>query len=265
TLAARAVIRDVGRVMGLPFGKVDRIAKMIPEMTKSLAEAAREVDALATEIRTDPEVRQIVEVGSRLEGLSRHAGVHAAGVVIAPRPIEELVPLYKTNRDEIVTQWDKDVIEELGLLKMDFLGLRTLTVIDDTLQFLRLQGVELDLAEIPLDDPEVYRLFCDGRTNGIFQFESSGMKDMLRRAAPWRFEDLAAFNALYRPGALSVGMVEEFIKRKTGRKKVRYILPQTKSLLEETYGVIAYQEQVMQIAVQVAGFTMGEADVLRKA
>jgi DNA polymerase-3 subunit alpha len=265
TLAARAVIRDVGRVMGLPYGKVDKVAKMVPEMTKSLGEAAREVDALAAEIRSDPEVRQVVEVGMRLEGLTRHAGMHAAGVVIAPRPIEELVPLYKTSRDEIVTQWDKDVIEELGLLKMDFLGLRTLTVIDDALQLLALQGVEIDLAEIPLDDPRTYELFCAGRTNGIFQFESSGMKDLLRRAAPSRFEDLAAFNALYRPGALSVGMVEEFIERKRGRKKVVYLLPETKPILEETYGVIAYQEQVMQVAVEVAGFTMGEADVLRKA
>ena len=265
TLAARAVIRDVGRVMGLPYGKVDRVAKMVPEMTKSLAEAIRDVDALQAEIRSDPEVRQVIEVGTRLEGLTRHAGMHAAGVVIAPRPIEELVPLCKTNRDEVITQWDKDVIEELGLLKMDFLGLRTLTVIDDTLRLLRLQGVEIDLAEIPLDDPETFRLFCDGRTNGIFQFESSGMKDMLRRAAPSRFMDLSAFNALYRPGALSVGMVEEFIKRKRGERKVQYILPETRPILEETYGVIAYQEQVMRIAVDVAGFTMAEADVLRKA
>ncbi len=238
---------------------------MVPEMTKSLADATREVDSLAAEIRSDPEVRKVIEVGMRLEGLSRHAGMHAAGVVIAPRPIQELVPLCKTNRDEVITQWDKDIIEELGLLKMDFLGLRTLTVIDDTLQLLRLQGIALDLAEIPLDDPQVFHLFQQGHTNGIFQFESSGMKDMLRRAAPSRFMDLAAFNALYRPGALSVGMVDEFIKRKRGEKKVQYILPETRPILEETYGVIAYQEQVMKIAVEVSGFTMTEADVLRKA
>jgi DNA polymerase-3 subunit alpha len=264
TLAARAVIRDVGRVMGLPYGKVDRVAKMVPEMT-SLPDALKTVDALQAELRSDPEVKQVIDVGLRLEGLSRHAGMHAAGVVIAPRPIEELVPLCKTNRDEVITQWDKDVIEELGLLKMDFLGLRTLTVIDDTLQLLRHQSIEIDLAEIPLDDPETFRLFQEGRTNGIFQFESSGMKDMLRRAGPTRFMDLSAFNALYRPGALSVGMVEEFIKRKRGDKKVQYILPETKPILEETYGVIAYQEQVMRVAVDVAGFTMAEADVLRKA
>ncbi|MBZ0114257.1 MAG: DNA polymerase III subunit alpha [Thermoanaerobaculia bacterium] len=265
TLAARAVIRDVGRVLGLPYGKVDRVAKMVPEMTRSLGEAVKEVDALAQEIRNDPEVRQVIEVGRRLEGLTRHAGMHAAGVVITPDPIDELVPLCKTSRDEVITQWDKDVIEDLGLLKMDFLGLRTLTVIDDTLKMLALEGIEIDLAELPLDDPKVFQLFCEGSTSGIFQFESSGMRDMLIRAQPSRFEELAAFNALYRPGALSVGMVDEFIQRKLGKKKVKYILPETQPILEETFGVIAYQEQVMKIAQVVAGFSLGEADVLRKA
>ncbi|MEZ5314477.1 MAG: DNA polymerase III subunit alpha [Thermoanaerobaculia bacterium] len=265
TLAAKGALRDVGRVMGLPFAKMDRVAKMLPDMTRSLAEAAKSVDSLAAEVRSDPEIRRVVEVGGRLEGLTRHASVHAAGVVIAPCPIDELVPLYKTSRDEVTTQWDMKAVERLGLLKMDFLGLKTVTVVDDTLRALAHRGVELDLDSVPLDDPEVLKLFCDGRTNGIFQFESSGMKDMLRRAQPSKFEDLAAFNALYRPGALSVGMVDEFIQRKLGRKKVHYILPETQTILEETYGVIAYQEQVMQIAVAVAGFTMGEADVLRKA
>ncbi len=268
TLAAKALIRDVGRVMGIPYAKVDRIAKLVPDMTKSLAEAAREVDALAAEVASDPEVKTIVDVGSRLEGLTRHASVHAAGVVITPRPLDELVPLYKATRgddEQIMTQWDMNVVESLGLLKMDFLGLRTLTVIDDAVKILRHQGIDLDLDEVPLDDSEVYRLFCDGRTSGIFQFESRGMTDLLRRARPSKFEDLAAFNALYRPGALSVGMVEEYIQRKLGKKRVRYLLPEIKDILEETYGVITYQEQVMLIAVTVAGFTMAEADVLRKA
>ena len=265
TLAAKGVLRDVGRVLGLPFAQVDRVAKLIPDMTKSLAEAAKSNDSLAAEIARDPEVRQVVEVGSRLEGLTRHASVHAAGVVIAPRPIEEIVPLYKTSRDEVTTQWDMKVVERLGLLKMDFLGLKTVTVVDDTLKTLARQGIQLDLDSVALDDPKVFQLFCDGRTNGIFQFESSGMKDMLRRAQPTKFEDLCAFNALYRPGALSVGMVDEFIDRKLGRKKVHYLLAETEPILRETYGVIAYQEQVMQIAVAVAGFTMAEADVLRKA
>ena len=265
TLAAKAVIRDVGRVMGVPYGKVDRIAKMIPDMTRSLADAAREVPELASEVNSDPEVRKIVEVGSQLEGLTRHASLHAAGVVITPQPIDELVPLYKTSKDEIVTQWDMKVVEKLGLLKMDFLGLRTLTVIDDTLRALEHQGVQLDLDTIPLDDEATFKLFCDGRTSGVFQFESTGMTDLLRRAQPSRFEDLAALNALFRPGALSVGMVEEYIHRKSGRRKIRYILPETEPILRETYGVIAYQEQVMQIAVEIAGFSMGDADVLRAA
>lgn len=265
TLAAKAVIRDVGRVMGMPYSKVDRIAKMVPDMTKSLAEAAKEVDALAQEVRTDEEVRRIVEVGSRLEGAPRHASLHAAGVVITPEPTEQLVPLYKTSKGEIVTQWDKDVIESLGLLKMDFLGLRTLTVIDDTLRTLEHQGRPLDLDRVPLDDEKTFELFSEAKTSGIFQFESSGMKDLLRRANPDKFEDLAAMNALYRPGALSVGMVEEYILRKLGKRRIRFILPETEPILDETYGVIVYQEQVMQIAVEVAGFSMGEADVLRKA
>jgi DNA polymerase-3 subunit alpha len=265
TLAAKAVVRDVGRVMGLPYGAVDRIAKLLPDMEKSLGDAAKTVDSLAAELERDAQVRQIVEIGSRLEGLTRHASVHAAGVVIAPGRIDEIVPLARTSKDEVVTQWDMKGVERLGLLKMDFLGLKTVTVIDDALRALAHRGIALDLDAVPLDDPETFRLFAEGRTSGIFQFESPGMRDMLRRAAPSRFEDLAAFNALYRPGALSVGMVDDFIQRKQGRKKVTYILPETEPILRATYGVIAYQEQVMQIAVAIAGFTMGEADLLRKA
>ncbi|HSM14637.1 MAG TPA: DNA polymerase III subunit alpha, partial [Thermoanaerobaculia bacterium] len=173
TLAAKGVLRDVGRVMGLPYAAVDRVAKMLPEMEKSLGEASKTVDSLAAEIQRDPKIREVVEIGSRLEGLTRHASVHAAGVVIAPVPIDELVPLCKTARDEVVTQWDMKGVERLGLLKMDFLGLKTVTVVDDTLRNLREQGVELDPDAIPLDDPETFRLFAEGRTSGIFQFESS--------------------------------------------------------------------------------------------
>jgi DNA polymerase-3 subunit alpha len=268
TLAAKAVIRDVGRVLGVPYAKVDRIAKLVPEMTRSLAQAVKDVPKLEEEAAQDPEVAKIVRIGCRLEGLTRHASVHAAGVVITSEPLEELVPLYKVKKGDeetVTTQWDKDVVESLGLLKMDFLGLRTLTVIDDALILLRQQGEDFDLDRVPLDDPEVYRLFCEGRTNGIFQFESRGMKDLLRRAQPSKFEDLAAFNALYRPGTLTSGMVEQYIQRKRGDTRVSYVLPQTRPILEETYGVIVYQEQVMQIAVEVAGFTMAQADVLRKA
>jgi DNA polymerase-3 subunit alpha len=265
TLAAKGVLRDVGRVLGLPYAAVDRVAKLLPEMEKSLGEAAKTVESLAAEMRKDPQIREVVEIGSRLEGLSRHASVHAAGVVITPGPIDELVPLYKTNKDEVVTQWDMKGVERLGLLKMDFLGLKTVTVVDDTLKILRHQGIELDLDAVPLDDPKTFAIFAEGRTSGIFQFESSGMRDMLRRAQPSRFEDLCAFNALYRPGALSVGMVDRFIARKLGRERVVFVFPELEPILRETYGVIAYQEQVMQIAVAIAGFTMAEADVLRKA
>jgi DNA polymerase III subunit alpha len=266
TLAAKAVIRDVGRVMGLPYSKVDRIAKLIPDMTKSLGDAVKDNEALAAEMK-DPEVKQVIEVGKRLEGLTRHASVHAAGVVITPRPLDDLVPLYKVTKgdeEQIMTQWDMNIIESLGLLKMDFLGLRTLTVIDDAVKIVRQQGIDLDLDDVPLDDPETFKIFCEGRTSGIFQFESRGMTDLLRRVKPSRFDELAALNALYRPGALSVGMVEEYIQRKQGRK-FSYALPETKPILEETYGVFVYQEQVMLTAVAVAGFSMADADKLRKA
>ncbi|HEV8582157.1 MAG TPA: DNA polymerase III subunit alpha [Thermoanaerobaculia bacterium] len=265
TLAAKAVIRDVGRVMGIPYAKVDRIAKLIPDMTKSLAAVAKE-EPLAGEIAKDPEVRQIVEVGSRLEGLTRHASVHAAGVVITPRPLDDLVPLYKVTKgdeEQIMTQWDMNVIESLGLLKMDFLGLRTLTVLDDAVKILRHQGIELDLDELPLDDPETFRVFCEGRTGGIFQFESRGMTDLLRRFQPSRFDELAALNALYRPGAMT--LIDEYIQRKQGKRKVTYLAPEMEPILKETYGIIVYQEQVMLTAVEVAGFSMAEADTLRKA
>ncbi len=264
TLAAKAVIRDVGRVMGLPYVKVDRIAKMIPDMTKSLAAVAKE-EPLASEIAKDPEVKQIVEVGTRLEGLTRHASVHAAGVVITPRPLDELVPLYKVTKgdeEQVMTQWDMNVIESLGLLKMDFLGLRTLTVIDDAVKIIRQQGIPLDLDEVPLDDPETFRIFCEGRTNGIFQFESRGMTDLLRRVKPSRFEELAALNALYRPGAMT--LIDEYIQRKQG-KKFGYLTSEMEPILEETFGIIVYQEQVMLIGVAVAGFSMADADMLRKA
>jgi DNA polymerase-3 subunit alpha len=264
TLAAKAVIRDVGRVMGVPYAKVDRIAKMVPDMTRSLAAVAKD-EPLASEIAKDPEIKQIVEVGSRLEGLTRHASVHAAGVVITPSRLDELVPLYKVTKgdeEQIMTQWDMNVIESLGLLKMDFLGLRTLTVLDDAVKIVRHLGTNLDLDEIPLDDPATFRIFSEGRTSGIFQFESRGMTDLLRRFKPSRFEELAALNALYRPGAMT--LVDEYIQRKQG-KKFTYLAPEMQPILEETYGIIVYQEQVMLIGVEVAGFTMAEADTLRKA
>src|SRR5205807_168577 len=267
TMAAKSVVRDVGRVLGLPYTLVDKVAKTIPAGPDvTLPVAAKESPALIEAMKNDHEVERIIEIGSRLEGLSRHAGMHAAGGVITPEPVTNYVPLYRTNRDEIVTQYDMRIVEKMGLLKMDFLGLRTLTVIDDAIKSAKAaEGVDIEIDKIPLDDPEVYRLFQEGRTEGVFQFESGGMVDLLRRARPTKFEDLAAFNALYRPGALDAGMVDEYVRRKNGTSKARYLVPAMKEILEETYGVIVYQEQVMQIAQVVAGFSLGEADLLRKA
>jgi DNA polymerase-3 subunit alpha len=267
TMAAKSVVRDVGRVLGLPYGLVDKVAKTIPTGPDvTLPMAAKESPALIEAMKNDHEVQRIIEIGSRLEGLSRHAGMHAAGVVITPEPVTNYVPLYRTNRDEIVTQYDMRVVEKMGLLKMDFLGLRTLTVIDDAIKSAKAaEGVTIDIANLPLDDPEVFRLFQEGRTKGVFQFESGGMVDVLRKSHPTQFEDLAALNALYRPGALDAGMVDVYVKVKTGAQKPRYLVPLMKELLEETHGVIVYQEQILQIAQRVAGYSLGHADLLRKA
>ncbi|HEY2828528.1 MAG TPA: DNA polymerase III subunit alpha, partial [Thermoanaerobaculia bacterium] len=267
TMAAKSVVRDVGRVLGQPYAFVDKIAKTIPGGPGvTLEDAQKDSPALVEAMKNDAEVAKIIEIGTRLEGLSRHAGMHAAGVVITPEPVTNYVPLYRTTRDEIVTQFDMNVVEKMGLLKMDFLGLRTLTVIDDAVKSIEQEsGEHVDVDAIPLDEPEVYRLFQEGRTKGVFQFESGGMVDLLRKSRPTKFEDLAALNALYRPGALDAGMVDEYVRRKNGTSKAKYLVPAMKDILEETYGVIVYQEQVMQIAQNVAGYSLGQADLLRKA
>lgn len=267
TMKAKAVIRDVGRVMDLPYADVDRIAKQIPPaLDMTLDKALAENPVLKRMQEEDPRVREVLDMGRRLEGISRNAGVHAAGVVIAPGPITDYAPLYKSNRDEITTQWAMKEVERVGLLKMDFLGLSTLTLIRDALsEIKRTEGIDLDIDAIPLDDPKTYQLFCEGQTYGIFQFESAGMRELLRKAKPQRLDDLIAMNALYRPGPLKSGMVDDFIARKAGRSEVRYELPELEPILADTYGVIAYQEQVMRIASTLAGFSLGQADVLRKA
>jgi DNA polymerase III subunit alpha len=264
-LQARSCIRDVGRVMGMSFAQTDRIAKLVPNVFGvTLERAVKESPRLAESIEQDPDVRRVIEIGQRLEGLARHCGVHAAGVVIAPRPVREIAPLYRTSRDEVVTQFDKDVIEKLGLLKMDFLGLKTLTVIDDCLRSIAAAGLEPpDFARMGLDDPDVYRLFCQGDTDGLFQFESAGMRDLLRMVQPERFEELAALNALYRPGPMQ--WAENYADRKHGRQPITYVFPELEEILSETYGIIVYQEQVMRIAVTIAGFSLARADTLRKA
>ncbi len=267
TMKARAVVRDVARVMDIPYADADRVAKAVPPaLDMTLAKALDESPALKEMEQKDERVKELLAVARRLEGMTRHASVHAAGVVIAPRPLTEFVPLYKSQKDEIVTQWAMKEIERVGLLKMDFLGLSTLTLIRDALdEIRRTEGVDLDIDAIPLDDAKTYKLFCDGQTYGVFQFESSGMRDLLRKAKPERLDDLIALNALYRPGPLKSGMVDDFVARKQGKTEVKYELQQLQPILGDTYGVIAYQEQVMRIAAVLAGFSMGQSDVLRKA
>jgi len=271
TLAARAAIRDVGRGLDIPYGEVDRIAKLVPQQPGAdvtIEGALREVPALRQAYESDPAVRQLLDVARRLEGLVRHASTHPAGVVIAPRPVSEFAPLYRApgSEGDITTQYAMADIEEIGLLKMDLLGLKTLTLIEDALRSIeRATGSRPDFEALGTADPEVFELFCRGRTSGIFQFESAGMRSILRRFKPRRFEDLVALNALYRPGPIGGGLIDEFIERRHGRGPVAYPHPLLEEILRDTYGVIVYQEQVMQIASRLAGYSLGEADILRRA
>jgi DNA polymerase-3 subunit alpha len=267
TLGAKAVIRDAGRGLDVPYGDCDRIAKMIPsEPDMTIDKALESVPALRQLREQDETVRQLLDVSRRLEGLTRHASVHAAGVVISPRPIVEFSPLGRTRDNEIVTQYAMDEIGAIGLLKMDFLGLKTLTLIHDCVARIRdAEGRDVDIEALPLDDPSTFALFAQARTAGIFQFESSGMQEILRKLKPDRFEDLVALNALFRPGPIGSGMIDDYIERRHGRKAIEYAVPQLREILGVTYGVIVYQEQVMQIASHLAGFTLGEADLLRRA
>ena len=267
TMATKAAIKDVGRVMDMSFGEVDRLTKLVPDVLKiSLDKAIEQEPRLRRAVNQDKKVGKLIETARRLEGIARNPSVHAAGVVIAPQPLKSLVPIYKTSKDEIVTQYDMNSLEVMGLLKMDFLGLTTLTIIEDTFRWIKQRtGRQLRHDTIPLDDAKTYALISKGLTSGIFQFESKGMRDICQRYKPERLEDLCALNALYRPGPIKGGMIPDFIDRKHGRKPVKYLLPEIEPLLKETYGVIVYQEQVMQIANLVAGYSLGEADLLRRA
>ncbi len=267
TLGARAAIKDVGRALDMAFGEVDRVTKLVPaQLNIKLAEAIKQEPGFEEAARKDPRVREVLEVSQKIEGMARNAGMHAAGVVISPVPLRELVPLFKTNKDEIVTQYDMSGLEKLALLKMDFLGLTTLDIVYDAIALIeRHHGVTLDPDALPLDDDKTYAIFSKGFTSGVFQFESSGMRDILRKYQPTRIEDLCALNALYRPGPIQGGMVDDFIDRKHGRKQVVYDFPVLQEILEETYGVMVYQEQVMQVANRIAGYSLGEADILRRA
>ncbi|MGE5699821.1 MAG: DNA polymerase III subunit alpha, partial [Deltaproteobacteria bacterium] len=266
TMKARAAVRDVGRVLEMPYAEVDRIAKLIPPDLGMTIERAFQVEPRLKEaVEETPKAAELFEYARAIEGLSRHASTHAAGVVIANKPITEYVPLYRNSNGDITTQFSMKDIEKVGLVKFDVLGLRTLTAIHDALKLLRDRGETVDLETIPLDDAETYEMLSRGDTPGVFQCESGGFTDLLVRLKPDKFAHLIHAVALYRPGPLQSGMVEDFIARRHGRKKTEYPFPQLEEILRDTYGVMVYQEQVMQIAVALAGFSMGEADVLRKA
>ncbi|MDQ6760950.1 MAG: DNA polymerase III subunit alpha, partial [Acidobacteriota bacterium] len=267
TLAARSAIKDVGRALDISYADIERLTKLIPTtLNIKLKDAIKQEPAIAEAAKKDPRMAEVLEVAQKLEGMARNCSMHAAGVVISPVPLKELVPLYKTNKDEIVTEYDMNGLEKLSLLKMDFLGLTTLDIIQDALGLIERQtGDKIVTEELPLDDAPTYEIFSKGFTSGVFQFESRGMRDILRKYQPTRIEDLCALNALYRPGPIQGGMVDDFIDRKHGRKQVSYDFPELKAILEETYGVIVYQEQVMQISNSLAGYSLGDADILRRA
>lgn len=265
TMAAKAAIRDVGRALGLPYGRVDEIAKLVPnELNITLKDAIERVPELQQQMRQDTEITQLLEIAQSLEGVSRHTSTHAAGVVICPRPIYEFVPLYQSSAGDITTQYSMGNLEQLGLLKMDFLGLKTLTVIDQAVQTIeRLHGQKIKIDEIPLDDPSTYELLNNAHTLGVFQLESAGMRDLARKVGIDSFDDLVALVALFRPGPMT--MLPDFIKRKHGEIEIAYDAPVLEPILKETYGVMLYQEQVMKIASEAGGFSLAEADILRKA
>ncbi len=267
-LQARAVIRDVGRVLGLPYGDVDRIAKLVPEtLGITLEQALEQSGELRARIDADGQVKKIVEIARRLEGLTRHASTHAAGVVIGDRPLIELVPLYRDPKSgAAVTQYDMKAIDRIGLIKFDFLGLKTLTVIADAEKRIRAGGFpDFSIDRIPLDDGPSYELLSRGDTDGVFQVESSGMTELVVKLKPKSFKEIIPLVALYRPGPLGSGMVDDYVSRKHGRTKVEYLLPELEELTADTLGVIVYQDQVLQIANRLAGYSLGEADLLRRA
>ncbi|HDI45810.1 MAG TPA: DNA polymerase III subunit alpha [Candidatus Omnitrophica bacterium] len=267
TMQARAVVRDVARALNIPYQDADRIAKLIPpDPGIDLNRAIQIEPELRNLIENDERVKKLIEIAKVLEGLSRHVSIHAAGVVISDRPLMELIPLYKTPDSEIVTGYDMDSIDKVGLMKMDFLGLKTLTMIEECKKIIaRTRKQDLDIENIPLDDPATYEMLSQGDSTGVFQLESAGMRSLLTRLKPRKFEDLIAILALYRPGPLGSGMVDDFIRRRNGEVKVWYEHPVLEPILKETYGIILYQEQVMQIASALSGFSMAEADMLRRA
>jgi DNA polymerase-3 subunit alpha len=266
-MQARAVIRDVGRVLGIPYAEVDRIAKLIPgTLNISLEEAIEKEPQLKELIQKEVKVASLFKIARSLEGLTRHASTHAAGVVISNRPLMDYLPLYRGQDGEVITQYAMKEVEAIGLVKFDFLGLKTLTMINHALKLIQMtHGQTIDLSQIPLDDPKVFASLGAGSNLGIFQLESSGMRDLLTKLKPESFKDIVALVALYRPGPLDSGMVEEFVKRKHGKVAITYEVPALEGILKDTYGVIVYQEQVMHIASSLANYTLEDADDLRRA
>ncbi len=266
TMKSKLAVRDVGRALGLPYGTCDGIAKLIPTtLDITIDQAMAEEPRLKEMYEKDETVRELIDNAKVLERLARHASTHAAGIVISNKPLMEYVPLYRGQKGETVTQYTMKTIEKIGLVKFDFLGLKTLTIIDNIIRMLRASGIDLDIANIPLDDPKTYQLLSSGDTSGVFQLESRGMRELLTRLKPTLFEDIIALIALYRPGPLGSGMIDDFIKRKHNPALVKYETPLLKEALEDTYGVIVYQEQIMKIASLLGNFTKAEADALRKA
>ena len=270
TLKAKAAIRDVGRALGLSFAETDAIAKLIPAPKQGfdypLTEAMKMEPRLGEMMKSDPRIKTLMDHALRLEGLVRHASTHAAGVVLSNLPLVDHLPLFVDKEGGIVTQYDMSCVEKIGLVKFDFLGLKTLTLIHDCLKLIEItRGETMDVNRLPLDDKKTYRTLCNGNTTGVFQLESTGIREMTVKIRPNCFEDLVAILALYRPGPLDSGMAEEYIKRKHGKEKIKYLHPLLDTILKDTYGVIVYQEQVMQIAQVLGGYTMGDADILRRA
>ena len=270
TMASRAAIKDVGRALNIPYGDVEKIAKLIPPPVRgrnvSISQALEQVPELKSAVDTDPRIADLVDLALRLEGCSRHSSVHAAGVVISPKPLHEIVPVALSSKNELTSQYSMNDLEKVGMLKMDFLALTTLTVIQDCLEAIKSKtDIEIDWSMVSLNDEKTMTLFGEGKTDAIFQFESSGMQEICRRLKPKELEDLSALNALYRPGPIDGGMIEDFIQRHRGEKQVRYLIPEMKDILSNTYGVLVYQEQIMQLAQKLAGYSLGEADMMRRA
>ncbi len=265
TMQSKAAVRDVGRALGMPYAEVDKIAKLIVSTERGIEKAIEEEPQIKELYSKDDRIKELLDNAMVLEGLARHASTHAAGIVISNKHLTEYLPLYRGQHEETVTQYDMRIIEKIGLIKIDFLGLETLTLIDSVIKLLHAESIDIDINTIPLDDLETYKLLSSGNTAGVFQLESRGMRDLLVKLKPTKFDDIMPLIALYRPGPLKSGMVDEFIRRKNNPAHIKYETPELEDILHDTHGVIIYQEQIMKIASKLAGFSLKDSDALRKA